>query len=113
MADFDQSEVFGRNQTQTPIQANEYTALVGYFTKRNFDRSSAEEISSILIAQAQSQDIPTFQLIDTLKGLTDVQLSEVITQVLNLNRPKSSTIGFVSNTKPNAFEARNIEGLGG
>jgi len=113
MADFDQSQVFGRSQTQTPIQANEFTALVGYFTKRKFDKASAQEISSILIAQAQSQDIPTFQLIDTLKGLTDVQLSEVITQVLNLNRPKSSTLGFVANIRPNSFEARNIEGLGG
>lgn len=111
MADFDQKKVFGRDQQQLAINDNEFTALVGYFTKRGFEDSSAREFSTVLIEQAKLQQIPTFQLIDTLKGLTDVQLSEVITQILNLNRPKSSTIGFIANLKPNAFELRNIEGV--
>lgn len=111
MADFDQKKVFGRDQEQTPIAANEFNALVGYFEKRGFESGSAREFSSILIEQARLQKIPTFQLVDTLKGLTDVQLSEVITQILNLNRPKSSTVGFVGNRQSNAFESRNIEGL--
>jgi len=114
MTDFDRSKVFNRGNTETlPINTNEFDALIGYFRKRGFTDSSAKEIGSILLRQAQIQNIPVFQLIDTLKGLNEVQLSDVITQIINLNRSKSSAIGYTVNNTINAFEARNIEGLGG
>lgn len=104
--------LFNRNTTEkVPINANEFSALVGFFNKRGFSKSSATEIASILIGQAQLQNIPVFQLVDTLKGLDDVKLSDVITQLINLNRSKASSIGYVINNTPNPTETRNIEGL--
>jgi len=114
MADFDRSKVFNRSASEAlPISTNEFDALIGYFTKRGFSTTSAKEISSVLLRQAQLQNIAVFELIDTLKGLNDVQLSDIITQIINLSRSKSSAIGYTVNNVPNALEARNIEGLGG
>ena len=48
------------------------------------------------------------QLIDTLKGLTEVQLSKVVAQVLNFQRSKTSTIGFKITPTFEYGERRNV-----
>jgi hypothetical protein len=49
-----------------------------------------------------------FVLLDTMKGLTDVQLSQVITQVLNASREKTSLLGYRVKPVTDTYESRNI-----
>ena len=49
-----------------------------------------------------------FELLDTLKGLESVQISAVVAQVINYNRPSTSTIGFRRDNQDNLSEKRNI-----
>jgi len=90
------------------FNASEVDAVIGYFLKRGFDKIAATNTASIILQQAATDNITVFQLIDTLKGATDVQLSNVIAQILNLNRSKTSTIGYKVASLTQLFDQRQI-----
>lgn len=89
------------------FSANKVDSVVGFFTKRGFDESSAIAVSSILLEQAKIDDVDVFTLLDTLNGLEDIQISAVVAEILNYNRSKSSVLGFKVE-KTDKTELRNI-----
>jgi hypothetical protein len=88
--------------------ANDVDSVVGFFEKRGFDKISATSTAVILLQQAKLDNVKIFKLLDTLRGLNDVQLSAVVTEVLNYNRDKISTLGYRITPEQNTTEARNI-----
>jgi hypothetical protein len=88
--------------------AAEIDATVAFFVKRGFDQSSANSTAIILLNQARVDNVSVFSLLDKLKTLTDVQLSQVIAQVLNGYREKTSLLGYRTAVVTDTFEARNI-----
>lgn len=89
-------------------KASEVDAVIGYFLKRNFERSAAINTSIILLEQAALSNIPAFKIVDTLKGLSDVELSNLVAQILNFNRENTSAIGYKLIKNENLFDKRNI-----
>lgn len=109
MAQQDIKQFFDKRfSNQISFPAAEIDATVGFFVKRGFDQSSANSTAIILLNQAKVDNVPVFELLDKLKGLTDVQLSQVVTQVLNTDREKTSILGYRTATVTNTFESRNI-----
>ena len=88
--------------------AEEVDAAVGHFLSRGFDKLAATNTAVVLLQQAQQEDVPVFKIIDTLRGLDDVQLSNVVAQILNINREKTSTLGFKISNVITKLEQRNI-----
>lgn len=88
--------------------SNQVDAVVGFFEKRGFEKSVAISVSSVFLQQAKVDNINVFELLDTLKGVDGVHLSAVVTQVLNLNRSRISTLGFRNTEKVIPEEVRNI-----
>lgn len=97
---------FFRHQITFP--SNQIDAVVGYFLKRGFDTDAARSTGIVLLNQARLDNVNVFQLLDSLKGLTDVQLSAVVTQVLNSYREKTSSLGYKILTVEETTESRNI-----
>lgn len=95
-------------QQQVSFPTNEIDAVVGFFLRRNFDQTSANSIAIVLLNQARVDNVNVFQLVDTLKSLTDVQLSQVVAQVLNAYRDKISLLGYRIASTEDKFESRNI-----
>jgi len=88
---------------------SEVDAVIGYFLKRGFEKVSAVNTASVLLQQAKIDNLNVQELIDTLKGVTDVQLSLIVAQILNLNRSKTSVLGFRDiNSNQELFDRRNI-----
>ena len=87
---------------------SEVDAVIGYFLKRGFEKVSAINTASVLLQQAKIDDLNVQQLLDTLKGVTDVQLSLIVAQILNFNRSKTSVLGFRDNLNRELFEQRNV-----
>ena len=87
----------------------EVDATIGYFLKRGFDKVAAINTASVLLQQAKIDNLNVQALLDTLKGVTDVQLSVIVAQILNLNRSKTSALGF-KDQKLNyeLFDQRNV-----
>lgn len=96
-------------QHQVTFPSNQIDAVLGYFLKRGFQEEAAKSTSIVLLNQARIDNIPVFQLLDTLKGLTDSQLSQVVTEVLNIYREKSSSLGFKIIQTEETIESRNIK----
>ena len=88
--------------------AEQIDAMVGFFLKRNFDIESSRSIAIVLLNQAKIDSVNPFKLLDTLKTLTDVQLSQIVAQVLNAYRENNSLLGYRIAEVTNIFESRNI-----
>ena len=88
---------------------SEVDAVIGYFLKRGFEKTAAINTASVLLQQAKIDDLNVQQLIDTLKGVTDVQLSLIVAQILNFNREKTSVLGFRDEAAQSTlFDQRNV-----
>lgn len=93
---------------QITFPTNQIDAVIGYFLKRGFDLQAARSTSIVLLTQASIENISPFKLVDTLKGVTDAQLSAVVAEVLNVYREKTSSLGFRDPTIVETLESRNI-----
>ena len=88
--------------------SNEVDAVIGFFEKRGFENNSAISTSTVLLNQAKIDGVKIFELLDTLKGLDNIQLSSVVTEVLNYNRLRTSTLGFKLAANNDSVEKRNV-----
>ena len=88
--------------------ATQVDSVVGFFLKRGFQESSATGVATVLLQQAKIDDVNVFTLLDTLKGLTEVQISALVGEIVNYNRSKVSVIGFKTDNTVTKQEARNI-----
>lgn len=102
--------LFFNNYFNAPISfpAGEIDAVVGFFKKRGFDDLASNSTSILLLQQAKIDNVDVFQLLDTLKGLTELQLSSVVAEVLNYNRQKNSTLGYRQQDTSELLEKRNV-----
>ena len=62
----------------------------------------------MILTQSRIDDINPFVVLDTLKKLDETQLSEVVTQIMNISREKTSTLGYKIQILEDTFESRNI-----
>ena len=76
-------------QDDYQFDPSEYDAAIAFFVRRGFSRTSAEST-------------------DKLSGTTDVQLSEILTIILNANRYKSSKLGVRQTLNTKDTVSRNI-----
>ena len=88
--------------------SNEVDAVIGFFEKRGFEKSGAISTATVLLNQAKLDNVKVFELLDTLKGLDNIQLSTVVTEILNYNRLRSSTLGFKLTTQVDTAEKCNV-----
>lgn len=93
---------------QITFPTNQIDAVVGFFLKRGFDEGAARSTAIVLLNQSRLENVNPLALVDTLKGLTDVQLSKVVTEVLNVYRDRRSTLGYKLTTIEETTESRNI-----
>jgi hypothetical protein len=93
---------------QITFPTNQIDAVVGFFLKRGFDDVAARSTSIVLLNQARLENVSPFKLLDTLKGLSETQLSNVVTEVLNVYRDRSSSLGFKTISIAETAESRNI-----
>lgn len=93
---------------EVSFPSNQIDAVLGFFQKRGFDTDSARSTSIVLLNQARVDNVNVFTLLDTLKALSDVQLSQVVAEVLNAYREKVSVLGYRVSTVSDTFESRNI-----
>jgi hypothetical protein len=88
--------------------ANDVDATTGFFTSKGFDKDAAQSTALILLKQAKIDKMPVFQILDTLKVLTGIQLSALVGEILNNNRGPSSTLGFKVKSVEKQNQTRNI-----
>ena len=88
--------------------SNELDAVVGFFERRGFAKSASVAVAGTLIKQAKLDQVKVFKILDTLKGLDEVQLSAIVAEIINYNRPKTSSLGLQRESISTLTEQRNI-----
>lgn len=90
------------------LEVNVLNAMKGFFESRGFQPTSAESIAVIIIKQAKNDGYNPMIIIDTLKGLDNVEISALVSEILNYNRFKSSFLGYARQFNPASEVSRNI-----
>ena len=95
-------------ENEYQFNAGEYDAAIAFFVKRGFSRASAESTAYVILAQAKIDNVNSQEVLDKLSGATDVELSEIMTIILNANRYKSSRLGVRQTLATKDTVSRNI-----
>lgn len=91
------------------LSADALDATVDFFRKRGFEETAASMVSTVLLSQAKIEGTPIFKVLDTLQGLNEVQLSQIVQEILNYRRIRISTLATkVDNSDVFEYEKRNI-----
>ena len=85
-----------------------FDAVIGFFEKRGFSLDEAIATSTDLLTQAKLDNVKVFEILDTLKGLKDVQISNVVAEILNYERNRTSSIGYTNLHNQDKLERRNV-----
>ena len=95
---------------QAPIDLNnnELIAMVGFFESRGFGKDSAESTAITILKQAKKDNYSSMQIMDTLSGLSNVEISGLVAEILNYNRFKTSSLGVSQIYSPADDVVRNI-----
>lgn len=91
------------------ISTNVLSAMKGFFQSRGFDEVAAESVAIVVIKQAKKDGYNPMQILDTLKGLGDVEISALVAEILNYNRFKTSFLGYAPSFVVNDEVLRNIQ----
>lgn len=90
------------------LEASILNAMKGFFGSRGFEPAAAETISVIIIKQARQDNYNPMSILDTLQGLSNVEISALVSEILNYNRFKSSFLGYSRQFNTVAEVKRNI-----
>jgi len=90
------------------IDSTTFSMMTGFFQSRGFDVSAAETTAVALIKQAQLDSYNPINVLDSLKGLDNVQLNSIVAEILKYNRFKTSFLGNATNFTTFEPIARNI-----
>ncbi len=89
------------------FSANDVTLTVSFFERAGFDSDAAATVSMTLLRQAKIDGTPIGKILDSLTGLSAINLSQLVGEILNNNRVPTSILGFrTTDVKPN--QTRNI-----
>lgn len=91
------------------IQVDVLQAMTGFFQNKGFNQTASENISIVIISQAKKDNYNPMTILDTLKGLDEVELSALVIEILNYNRYKTSFLGYAQNFITPDEILRNIQ----
>jgi hypothetical protein len=99
-------DTYGRSPLEFP--ATDVDAAVGFFLQNGFEQTAAIINASALLKQAKVENLNIFNILDGLRSNGGVKLSSVVSEILNNDRPASSTIGFRDKSVTRNDISRNV-----
>lgn len=90
------------------LNAGVLAAMTGFFTSRGFESVAAESISVTIMKQAKKDNYNPMEILSTLGGLADVEISALVAEILNYNRFKTSFLGYALKFTPHEEVLRNV-----
>jgi hypothetical protein len=67
-----------------------------------------ESLLKIIKKQAKKDGYNPMQILDTLKGIDNVEISALVSEILNYNRVKTSFLGYARGFEPHYEVQRNV-----
>ena len=76
------------------FNATEVDASIQFFIKKGFSEDAARITALALLKQAKIEGISVFGVLDQLGNLDTADVSALVSEILNNNRPATSTLGY-------------------
>lgn len=96
------------NDVDVQLDNETLTAMKGLLSSNGFSEESAENISITIMMQAKRDNFNPMNVLDTMRVLGTIELSQFVSEILNYNRYKTSVLGTVQAITPVEFVKRNI-----
>lgn len=96
--------------TATPVHLNNQAvvSLTGYLSEKGFKSPSAETVAITILTQAKKDGFDPWTVIETIKATSNDTITGIVAEILNTNRFKTSSLGYVRVTTPVEDISRNI-----
>jgi hypothetical protein len=91
------------------ISVDILNSMSGFFQSKGFEQVASENIAMVIIKQAKKDGYNPMQILDTLKGFDNVEISALVSEILNYNRFKTSFLGYTQSFVINDEVLRNIQ----
>jgi|TARA_B100000287_G_C20025125_1_gene540139 hypothetical protein len=95
---------------EVQISSEEYDAVIGFFKSKDYTTESAETLSYVICRQAKIDNTSAMTVLDQLSNTDPQELSDIVAEILNLYRFKSSLIGKKQDNPTQDIVKRNILG---
>jgi hypothetical protein len=96
------------NKKQLQFKASESDAVISFFTGRGMESNAARSTALIFLTQCKLDGVNPLQLLDQLKEIDSVKLTNAIGQILNINRLPTSGLGTAQEEVEENTAKRNI-----
>jgi len=90
------------------LKSSTFNAIKGFFESRGFDKVSAESLAVTIIRQSKIDNANPMTVLDSFKSLESVEISAMVSEILNYNRFKTSFLGYSQDFNPTEEVARNV-----
>jgi hypothetical protein len=107
-SDLSNKTLAGFNDIPVQLDQNTLTAMKGMLSNRGFSDEAAESIAITISIQAVRDNYNPMTILDSMKKLNENDLSQIIAEVLNYNRFKTSVLGSLQKISPVDAVKRNI-----
>ena len=93
-----------------PVHINNQAlvALTGYLESKGFKNPSSDTVAITILTQAKKDGFDPWTVIETIKTATNDTITRIVAEIMNTNRFKTSSLGYVRVTTPVEDIARNI-----
>ena len=95
---------------EVTINSGEFDAVKAFFKGKDYTNESADTIAYVLCRQAKVDNITAMQILDQLNATNPQELTDIVAEILNLYRFKSSLIGKKEDNATPSVVSRNILG---
>jgi hypothetical protein len=99
-------DVYGKPANE--YASNDVSAAIAFFESKGFDRDAAITVASVILEQAKADQLPVYSILESIKGFNSLELNALVTEILNNNRPRTSTLGFRAESVDKSEITRNI-----
>ena len=99
-------DVYGKPANE--YASNDVSAAIAFFESKGFDRDAAITVSSVILEQAKADQLPVYSILESIKGFNSLELNALVTEILNNNRPRTSSLGFRAESVDKSEITRNI-----
>jgi hypothetical protein len=83
-------------QNDLPMNDADYTAMLGFFESRGFSSEASATIAYIMFLQAKIDGYNPFDVLSSVRSLSGLELTALVTEILNFNRFKTSFLGLAA-----------------
>jgi hypothetical protein len=94
----DSTKIFFDLYGSEPVQflATDVDSAINFFKVKGFEEDAAIITAQVILKQARIESVPVYEILETLSGLNQLNISRVVAEILNDQRQTTSTLGFRS-----------------